>query len=723
MIRYARPAWVGIALLLSLGSKSWGAAPAGVFRAGAFAMDVTPTNFPVTINGGFLAAYADRAYDPLQARCLVLDDGATRVGLCVLDSCLIPREFADAAKRAIEAATGLAPDRVMISATHAHSAPALMTILGADADPHYPRFLLPRLVEGFRQAVSNLAPARVGWTAVAAPHHTHTRVWVRRPDRIETNPFGERSVRANMHPGYENPDVIAPAGPSDPALSLLSVQTRDGRPLAVLANYSMHYFGDGIRPVSADYYGMFADRLTALLGATNGSPAFVGIMSQGTSGDQQWMDYSRPRRAMDVRTYAHELAQIAHNALQPVQYRDWVPLAMRDRDLPLPTRQPSQERLAWARRLVDTMSGRLPKSLPEVYAREQLWLSDHPTVPVKLQALRVGELGLTMISAEVFAVSGLKIKALSPLQPTFNIELANGEDGYIPPPEHHALGSYNTWACRSAGLDVQAEPKIVEAVLALLEEVSGRPRRKWTPVHGPYARAVLAAKPVAYWRLEEFSGPLAHDASGHDLGAVCEPGVVFYLEGPESPAFSGTNDVNRAALFAGGRMRAAPRVARDRYSVEFWFWNGLSNSVRSVTGCLFSRGQVNAYGAAGDQLTIGGARAAEGRLCLANGAGDVSLMLTGRTELVEKTWNHATLVRDGRRVAVFLNGNPTPEINGELDLAEPAEREWLFFGGRSDGAFGLEGRLDEVAVYDRALESDEIVARYRLTGLPGARSR
>ena len=67
------------------------------------------------------------------------------------------------------------------------------------------------------------------------------------------DPFGQRNVRANMHPGYQNPDAIAPAGPVDPALTVLSVQSRNGRPIAVLANYSMHYYGAD--PVSADYFG------------------------------------------------------------------------------------------------------------------------------------------------------------------------------------------------------------------------------------------------------------------------------------------------------------------------------------------------------------------------------------------------------------------------------------------------------------------------------------
>ena len=82
---------------LMLGGQPGFAAGNQAFRAGACAIDITPTNFPVIINGGFLAGSASKANDPLHARCLVLDDGVTRVGLCVIDSCLIPREWAEGA--------------------------------------------------------------------------------------------------------------------------------------------------------------------------------------------------------------------------------------------------------------------------------------------------------------------------------------------------------------------------------------------------------------------------------------------------------------------------------------------------------------------------------------------------------------------------------------------------------------------------------------------------
>ena len=61
------------------------------------------------------------------------------------------------------------------------------------------------------------------------------------------------------------------------------------------------------------------------------------------------------------------------------------------------------------------------------------------------------------------------------LQPTMNIELANGGEGYIPPPDQFPLGGYTTWRARSSCLEVEAEPKITAALLELLAEVAREP--------------------------------------------------------------------------------------------------------------------------------------------------------------------------------------------------------------------------------------------------------
>src|SRR5438876_9686915 len=94
------------------------------------------------------------------------------------------------------------------------------------------------------------------------------------------------------------------------------------------------------------------------------------------------------------------------------------------------------------------------------------------TVKVKQQALRVSELGIVAVPCEFFEEIGLEIKKKSPLKPTFTIELANGYNGYLPTPEQHKLGGYETWRARSSYLEVNASTKIMPVLLSLLDKVS-----------------------------------------------------------------------------------------------------------------------------------------------------------------------------------------------------------------------------------------------------------
>jgi hypothetical protein len=73
---------------------------------------------------------------------------------------------------------------------------------------------------------------------------------------------------------------------------------------------------------------------------------------------------------------------------------------------------------------------------------------------------------------ETFVETGLAIKQASPLQPTFTIELANGYNGYLPTPEQHALGGYETWRAKSSYLAVDAEPLVRGKQLELLWKVT-----------------------------------------------------------------------------------------------------------------------------------------------------------------------------------------------------------------------------------------------------------
>src|SRR5438105_3038578 len=154
---------LGLAALAALAAPARADEKAGGIRAGAYAIDITPTKLPVSVNGGMQDRMLKEVNDHLHARCLVLDDGKTRIALVVCDSCMIPRELMDAAKLRAARATGITPDHILISATHTHSAPTVGGVFQSEPDKDYQDLLVERIAQGVEKATQNLAPAKVGW--------------------------------------------------------------------------------------------------------------------------------------------------------------------------------------------------------------------------------------------------------------------------------------------------------------------------------------------------------------------------------------------------------------------------------------------------------------------------------------------------------------------------------------------------------------------------------
>ena len=290
-------------------------------------------------------------------------------------------------------------------------------------------------------------------------------------------------------------------------------------------------------------------------------------MSHGCSGDIWRRDYKQPApRASDSITidgYTKGLLDIAAEAYKSISYRDDAGLAMAESRLELKYRIPDRQRLQWAERVVAQAVKQPPKTpeevRAEVYAREQIILHQRQTAEIVVQALRIGDIAIATTPNETYALTGLKLKLQSPLPKTMVIELANGGDGYIPPPEQHFLGGYNTWPARSAGLEIAAEPKIAAAALDLLEQVAGKPRRVPTLGRGPGFKALAELEPVAHWRLDEMAGPRAVDSSGNNRDAFYEPGVAFFLAGAGAEAFEKPAAKNRAAPLCGRTLKCPHR--------------------------------------------------------------------------------------------------------------------------------------------------------------------
>jgi hypothetical protein len=448
-----------------------------VLRAGAAASNITPwLGEPVV--GGWKAPKATHVHDELHARCLVLDDGTTRLAIVVADNLGFPREVLDEARRQVHEHTGLPLNRVLMAATHTHSATPCWVTRREGQEPElskYSRFVARRISDGVRRAINNLEAARIAWGAASVPDQVFNRRWRMKPGTHVPNPFGGTD-QVKMNPGHQNPGLLEPSGPVDPEVCFLSVQAADGRPIALLANYSLHYVG-GVRrgDVSADYFGAFADRIQQLLGADRLTPPFVGILSNGTSGDINNINFAaapeRRARYEKIGIVADRVALAVFAEHKNLSHRDGVTLDMRQREIELAVRKPTPEQLAAARDMIAHPDR--PDKLPHerTYAHRIVRQEQMPaTLSVVLQAVRIGDLGIAAIPFETFVETGLELKARSVFKPTFTISIANGSYGYLPTPEQHRLGGYETWLGTSR-VESDASTKIAAALLEMLAEM------------------------------------------------------------------------------------------------------------------------------------------------------------------------------------------------------------------------------------------------------------
>lgn len=445
-----------------------------LFRAGAATSNTTPP-LGTSINGNMQDVKATHIHDELHARCLALDDGTTKLVLVVCDSCMIPREVFDSAKQQVHEATGLPLENMMMSATHTHSAPTSGSVFQSEADMAYREFLAHRIADGIRRALNNLEPARIGWTTASVPDQVFNRRWFLKNEALYKNPFGGFD-KVKMNPPRASKELIEPSGPTDPTVSVISLVSTNGHPIALYANYSLHYVGGvGGGHISADYYGAFCERVKKLMAAPDSPADFVALLSNGTSGNINNVNFREPAKKQEryeqINIVADEVAHAAVSATQKIVYQDWVPLSVKQKELTLGVRRPTADEVVRAKEIM-SRARNLPRmdTLEEIYARETVQMADYPAeVKSIVQAMHIGDLGIAAIPCEVFVEIGLELRAKSPTKQTFTVSLANGYNGYLPTVKHHELGGYETWRAKSSYLEVQAAPKIAQTLLDLLK--------------------------------------------------------------------------------------------------------------------------------------------------------------------------------------------------------------------------------------------------------------
>lgn len=409
-------------------------------KAGAAQLDITP-GLGAHLLGYFTDRQATDILDPLHAKAIALTDGDTTLGFVICDLIVVPGEVVGAAKALITERTGVPPENVLIAGTHTHTGPSIIGALGTPEEAGYGEWVAPRIADAFCMALERLEPAQVAHGAGACRGEVHNRRWHMKDGSVQ------------MNPGHLNPEAVRPAGPTDPQLGLLVLRSPQGRPLAALGNLALHYVGisgPNHNVICADYFAAFGRALNRIAGAT-----FVAPMANGTFGDVNNLDFTRPGRQSPHAT--HQIERVGNvvaaeawrvwSSLREEDFRDEVALGGRLTEVRFPARCPTSQELAEARKLYE--SGENWDDMEWAYARELVLLADMPTEwMIPIHTLRIGDLGIVGLPGEVFTEIGLDIKARSPFAQTMNIGIANDIVGYVATDQALEEGSYETRLCR-----------------------------------------------------------------------------------------------------------------------------------------------------------------------------------------------------------------------------------------------------------------------------------
>jgi len=394
-------------------------------RCGACEIVITPP-LGSEIPGQFADRRISEVKDELYVKAIAIESGGETLLLVVVDALFVLATETERIRQRIHTFTEVAPERVMVSATHTHTGPPIWP----GQDEAYLAELVRKSADAAILAYRRRRPARIGFGAGREADIAFNRRFRMKDGTVQTNP------------GYGNPLLLEPEGPADPEVLVARIDDEEGRPLAVITNFACHPDTVGGTEACGDYPGSLSRCLKLALGAQT-----VSLFVQGASGNVNHRDFLRPC-PIDADHYdkmgkilAGEVLRVREKITMP---GDGQPLplgAVRSR-FPLVYRQATEDEAAEARQTVQSPDAR---PIERILAERLLQTMENPVreAEMEIQAFRIGELAVAGLPGELFAELGLRLKAEAPYAGLIVNTICNGTNtGYVGTREAYANGGY-----------------------------------------------------------------------------------------------------------------------------------------------------------------------------------------------------------------------------------------------------------------------------------------
>jgi neutral ceramidase len=435
----------------------------GTLRVGAAREDITPAADPAHPPSG------KYAHEKLYVRAIVIDNGSVRVALIAADQGGLSETVWQAASKQIAAELNCPVENIVMSATHTHSGwgpGGLPGMRGLRPDPNAPPPpIVGQILDAVRQAKANLQPARVGFGTGKS--------------YLNVN---RDAIDSDTHLWTQAPNLD---GPSDKTVAVVEFLAPSGQPIAVYMHYAMHPVNGFLAGItSADFAGAASHYVEQAF-----NDKMVAVFVQGASGDQNPLYLRAGTNAM--------ASQSGVPITGYVMTREPIETPIRDGTVKAGPVDPKVEDVL--ERVIDSEGVLLGEEVirvmtnikqlhatPSIAAAQKTvtcpgrkrtdsgregmagTYEDGDPVNIRLGVLRIANIELTSVDAEIYSPIAQRLKRESPMANTFMVTLANGaaDSGYIP--NDTAFGAQTFQVLGSRLKPGCAETAIVNGLLDLI---------------------------------------------------------------------------------------------------------------------------------------------------------------------------------------------------------------------------------------------------------------
>jgi neutral ceramidase len=438
----------------------------GTLRVGAARVDITPPVDPAHPPSG------KYAHEKLYVRAIVLDNGSARAALIAADQGGLSDAVWQPASRQIAAELNCPVENIVMSATHTHSGwgpsgfPGMARLRPDPNAPPPP--IVSQILDAVRQAKANLQPARVGFGTGKS--------------YLNVN---RDTIDSDTHLWTQAPNLD---GPSDKTVAVVEFLAPSGQPIAVYMDYAMHPVNGFLAGItSADFAGAASRYVEQAF-----DDKTVAVFVQGASGDQNPLYLRAGTNAM--------ASQSGVPITGFVMTREPIEAPIRDQKVKTSPVDPKVEDVL--ERVIDSegvLLGeeviRVMTNIKQLHATPTLVAAqktvtcpgrtrtdsgregapgtyeDGDPVNIRLGVLRIANIELASVDAEIYSPIAQRLRRESPMANTFMVTLANGaaNSGYIP--NDAAFGAQTFQVLGSRLKPGCAETAIVNGLLELMASI------------------------------------------------------------------------------------------------------------------------------------------------------------------------------------------------------------------------------------------------------------